>query len=1170
MNHFRKMVMACAMATSAFAASVYTLDEQYSQTNQTVLRFRVENNSEDTLRNVELRYNVVQDTSEIAPPEPYYLPGGMANWTFESADHATLVIYFPDLTLYPGDTLGGISGYSIGLHGNDWVTWTKSDDPSQPQSNTFALANNVSVYSDGQPILLDAGKKTGCPVVQFVQVKNDSVSLQVLQRLSNDASSIVIRNANGQTATVNLNDAVTDSFNQKIWSGAFQTQDPTTHKGELYAECDGKLLAYFAYGWTPNNATAAVANSLWESEESFVKADFDMGFNQGLADDQRLALNTDAEGKYLDARVIGNWKFYRAWEEPGDNEVPVILSPALMQYSEDDIDSLTLEWSAVEGVEWYRLLVIKDSIVGDSVIFTDTVYSAFTMQTAVRIPTLPSGDYVWFAEPLIEVAMDEDEEDEEYFSVAGDEAAPIVTRSNSRMLKRGFFKKLKKWAKKTVKRVTKYVAPVVYTVVYGGNLFSNIYDSFVQRLNPFGVIQIFTGDVEIRKKEISIAKNMTWLQYSIQSQYVYTAFPADKSEYMKNACFGNSVFCAMKDTRMLAESWKNGYNNANWDKVFPKRDYNGSKNDAVTNRCWLTMAQMINHAKGGSVSEDEIMYAVRGKLTNVDGGGPIETMQAVNFALDLGVWDQITYTSLLNSYAGAGILPSVSGWSVGSPLLHTLIATLESGNIIGVSQLNAGNDGAHSMVINGYKIKMDGKVYIHLLNTDNMGGSEWRYYCNIAFLGTDVIVKLIGSGIAHLIDKIAGSSISGDLFFSYYIPPLYAKGRSARSTVFTDADNDGIVDFDETTRFGTSAVSEDTDGDGISDYQELYDAKACEVAGYTTELYPALKIDADGDGFCDFQEEAYVTGARNCERFDAAKYPRNVAPQCKNLGVALLAKEDLLLNDRSSCVTLLDTTVFCPIASYGTDYSGSYGVRLGVNAAAGNIYSAKSVLLRDRSYVHGSIETAGSVVRQSGTVRITGTVVENSTQADAYTAAFSPILDNAVLHNADWTITSQRVIDAGTTVYSGIFGLTGNTSFIFNSGSELRFNTNGQVVIGSVKFRKNATVYAPTTGSYIMHVGDEFQWNGTLVGNMADAAKRIAVYYYGTEPVYIQSNFAGTIIAPNADVIIGQSGKNFYGAVYAKSIVVHQQTKIVWVPFENETNTVVANKGISNYILKLL
>ena len=58
-------------------------------------------------------------------------------------------------------------------------------------------------------------------------------------------------------------------------------------------------------------------------------------------------------------------------------------------------------------------------------------------------------------------------------------------------------------------------------------------------------------------------------------------------------------------------------------------------------------------------------------------------------------------------------------------------------------------------------------------------------------------------------------------------------------------------------------------------------------------------------------------------------------------------------------------------------------------------------------------------------------------------------------------------------------------------------------------------------------------------------------------------SFAGTIVAPNAKVIVGQVGKNFYGAIYAKSIVVHQDTKVIWVPFLRETvNAVIA--GVYN------
>lgn len=108
------LVMALlTMVSLANAVSVYTLDEQFFQTNQTVLRFRVENNSSSTLHGVELRYHVVQKTSSIANPDLYYLSGGTASWIFEGSSNATLVISFPNAVLNPGDVLGGTASFSI-------------------------------------------------------------------------------------------------------------------------------------------------------------------------------------------------------------------------------------------------------------------------------------------------------------------------------------------------------------------------------------------------------------------------------------------------------------------------------------------------------------------------------------------------------------------------------------------------------------------------------------------------------------------------------------------------------------------------------------------------------------------------------------------------------------------------------------------------------------------------------------------------------------------------------------------------------------------------------------------------------------------------------------------------------------------------------------------------
>ena len=203
MKNFILLCILFALKVSSNAITISTLDEQFSQNNQTVLRFKIENNSNDTLKEIELRYHVKQETARIAEPDLFYLPDGMANWSFEDSLNATLIIYFPNVILYPGDTLGGNSGFAIGLHNKNWSAWSKNDDLSQPTSNTFSIANNVEVLSNGKPLMLTAAKNAGCPVVQFVEVQKDSIALQILQKLDSDSSFITIKNKTGNLIQAN-------------------------------------------------------------------------------------------------------------------------------------------------------------------------------------------------------------------------------------------------------------------------------------------------------------------------------------------------------------------------------------------------------------------------------------------------------------------------------------------------------------------------------------------------------------------------------------------------------------------------------------------------------------------------------------------------------------------------------------------------------------------------------------------------------------------------------------------------------------------------------------------------------------------------------------------------------------------------------------------------------
>ena len=1150
MNIIKKILLGLIVASQAFAVSVYTLDEQISSANMTVLRFKIENNTNDTLNGIELHYHVVQDSDKIANPEIYYMPSGQANWVIQDSVTATLVVYFPNVILYPGDTLGGISGYSLGLHNTDWSTWTKSNDPSQPAKSSFALANNVDVISGGKTLMLNGDKYANCPVVQFIEVQKDTVALQVLQQLATDSAKISIVGNNGKIASVNLNESTLDSMGQKIWRGYAVIQD-STNRGEFWAECNGNMLAYFAYGWTPTNAQTAVTKSLWKSAKSYVQGDFDMGFNQGLSDGQRLVLNTNSLGKYVDARSVNNWKFYRAWEEPGENPMPTILSQTIARYdADDDIDSLTFEWSPIEGIEYYNFIVMSDSIYGD------TLVSIFTSKTSVRVPVFEAGNYVWFADPLIEAA---DSDEDAFTIITSDDES-----SNSPMvLRKSRFKRFKRWAKKTVKKAAEFVAPVTYAVFTGNRNWDYIKQSFIDHVSPFGVVQIFVHSGTLHTQTITITKKLDYLG-PIYAAYHYSAYP------VTHQCFTSDYFCAMKDTRMLDVSWDSDIDSSTWDHVL-LRDRSNAKS-----RCWLTMAQMLNHYYNGNISEDEIMYYVRGGFGDHEGGGPIETIQAVNYALGLSVWDAATFTVLSQSYLSGVVSfsnlfsrsPSLDGWSAGTPLPAEIIIAIESGKPMGVSQLNANNDGSHSMVINGYRIKSNGNMDIHLMNTDNSGGSEWRYYCNLSFLGLDVLANLLYQGVSHLIGAIGDYKMGDDMFFSYFIPPSYVPGRSFNMNIYNDTDGDSIVDIDETERFGSLKNSIDSDGDGVEDKKEIEDFKECEVKlGYympvvlyngtdttiiTTPQYSftpqsdfdgdslsvVLDMDSDGDGYCDAQEMGYDNSngfTHICERFDANKYPSNQGPLCRNYNVALLASDKIQLNDRAYCVD--QNGAYCPVASYDYTSSGTYGVELGVSAKIGPVYSGKSVLMRSNAFVNGLLETGETLVKQSSTAQVTGTVVKNYGLKENMRQHYERVMNQDTELDGIDNITDVSEVVVNAQVERGIIGLglLGDKKVIVNSQGQLNLYE-GRYILNSLQLNSGALVKMPETGNVVIYVINDFQWRGHFTTmNYEYVAKRLKIYVLGTGNMHIETNFAGQLVAPDGDVIIGQAGKHYYGAVYAKS-----------------------------------
>lgn len=59
----------------------------------------------------------------------------------------------------------------------------------------------------------------------------------------------------------------------------------------------------------------------------------------------------------------------------------------------------------------------------------------------------------------------------------------------------------------------------------------------------------------------------------------------------------------------------------------------------------------------------------------------------------------------------------------------------------------------------------------------------------------------------------------------------------------------------------------------------------------------------------------------------------------------------------------------------------------------------------------------------------------------------------------------------------------------------------------------------------------------------------------------VEGSWAGTIFAPNADLVLGQSSKKLYGRFLGRDVTVHQYAAVHHVAFEPETATEIAGRG---------
>lgn len=150
----------------------------------------------------------------------------------------------------------------------------------------------------------------------------------------------------------------------------------------------------------------------------------------------------------------------------------------------------------------------------------------------------------------------------------------------------------------------------------------------------------------------------------------------------------------------------------------------------------------------------------------------------------------------------------------------------------------------------------------------------------------------------------------------------------------------------------------------------------------------------------------------------------------------------------------------------------------------------------------------------------------------------------------------------------------GDSVLVIQSGDTCFLNDNDRFRM--LKVESGGVVYFPVGNVYVgdlqldagslikfskplyetnLHVKGEFIWRGNFslyyqIG-LESLARGFRLFYYGDKRIFFDTNWYGTIIAPNAKIILGQTNaKELYGQFYANEIVIHQYAHLTIVHFD--------------------
>ena len=623
-----------------------------------------------------------------------------------------------------------------------------------------------------------------------------------------------------------------------------------------------------------------------------------------------------------------------------------------------------------------------------------------------------------------------------------------------------------------------------------------------------------------------------------------------------------------KDTKLLNVSWGEFADVRGWDTEHTQPDPMTRPLDEDEGyRCWAIAIQELNHyyttknGVHGNLTLDEIIANVKIHFDTTDdvtfqrkepsygaalapfrllgnaGGSRAEESFGLSYALNINTLVLVD-DGVLNKQS-IYFDVNANQW-ITSTLVPKWENMLKQNKPIYMVQQNKGSPSSHAMIVDGYRIDENENIEFHFINTDNYGTNQWRIYQE------DDLGK-------HLL-----------WFFEIDVPTDVAL---TDPDVHNDDDNDGVMNFDEKHRFDSDYQKKDTDGDKIDDKTEIHSYTIRECGEFTkpSAIRPQMTfagisketladvdgdgfraendVDSDGDGLEDGMEDVNHNGYIDAGETDP--YTVDYFQQMEEKidipeDIAFYALDFLRLNDGVMC-RHFNGKKLCNIAS---ENEGDAAVILGVNVPVVDVYTKGKVWLRDSASAeiiryYGLPSFSFSTDMQQGA----SVVMEANLNASQWPYMVPKILpksnssqiDKIVKHGEQFTLTDGSAF----------------RSLKVEAGGTLYIST-GEMVVENLQLDADANIYFLNPGyETIVHVNKTIKWNADIINTSPVAyAQGFKLYYYGTEAFDVAGRWGGSLIAPNAKVILGQNwNKEIYGQFLAKQIVVHQYAKVWKVAF---------------------